>query len=300
VTLLEMIKRREKAKREQLHLTIEIYEKRYQARDFSGQLLAEYSSNAAKQTRYDRFGKNSSVPFNSKLSFHRPAFAPIYANQYSASSSSAVPSGQGSSQWQVSSSAHYANSQYHHHHHHHAGGSSMKRERDADLGASGTATGSRKEKRQYKKRKHKIQREKQSHHHHYQPAASKWSNQLFGVIRKFHPVLTHFSFADIPVSTPVPTIMNIESMLSSDEDEFGGGNVPIAAESDDEGVYSFKRSRTCQYHKVERLLHGDFLVSLFSNKKKTCYVLVSSPKAAIGRGKIRPTMVLAMRSIGSR
>jgi enhancer of polycomb-like protein len=178
VTLLEMIKRREKAKREQLHLTIEIYEKRYQARDFSGQLLAEYSSNAAKQTRYGRFAKNSTVPpLNSKLSFHRPAFAPIYANQYSASSSSAVPSGQGSSQWQVSSSAHYANSQYHHHHH--AGSSSMKRERDADLGASGTATGSRKEKRQYKKRKHKIQREKQSHHHHYQPAASELTCQSY-------------------------------------------------------------------------------------------------------------------------
>jgi hypothetical protein len=47
-----MIKRREKAKREQLHLTIEIYEKRYQARDYSGQLLAEYSNNLAKQSRY--------------------------------------------------------------------------------------------------------------------------------------------------------------------------------------------------------------------------------------------------------
>lgn len=44
VTLLEMVKRREKTKREQLHLTIEIFEKRYQAGDFSGQILAEVSA----------------------------------------------------------------------------------------------------------------------------------------------------------------------------------------------------------------------------------------------------------------
>lgn len=47
-----MIKRREKTKREHLHLSVEIVEKRYQARDFSGQLLAEYSSNAIRSTRY--------------------------------------------------------------------------------------------------------------------------------------------------------------------------------------------------------------------------------------------------------
>lgn len=48
VKLLEMVKRREKTKRDELQLSIEIYEKRYQAKDFSGQLLAEYTSSATK------------------------------------------------------------------------------------------------------------------------------------------------------------------------------------------------------------------------------------------------------------
>ncbi|KAE8751932.1 hypothetical protein FOCC_FOCC001409 [Frankliniella occidentalis] len=67
VTLLEMVKRREKTKRELLHLTVEVYEKRYQAGDFSGQLLADVS--ALKSYQHPR-----------------PAFAPIFPNQYSISS----------------------------------------------------------------------------------------------------------------------------------------------------------------------------------------------------------------------
>ncbi|XP_021926420.1 enhancer of polycomb homolog 1 isoform X2 [Zootermopsis nevadensis] len=60
VTLLELVKRREKTKREHLHLTVEIYEKRYQASDFSGQMLAEVSA----------------------LKTPRPAFAPLFTNQF--------------------------------------------------------------------------------------------------------------------------------------------------------------------------------------------------------------------------
>ncbi|XP_076241435.1 enhancer of Polycomb [Calliopsis andreniformis] len=60
VTLLEMVKRREKTKREHLHLTIEVYEKRYQAQDFNGQILAEVSA----------------------LKTPRPAFAPLFTNQF--------------------------------------------------------------------------------------------------------------------------------------------------------------------------------------------------------------------------
>lgn len=55
VTLLEMIKRREKTKREHVHLGIEIFEKRYQAKDFNGYLLAEYTNNAMKNTRFATF-----------------------------------------------------------------------------------------------------------------------------------------------------------------------------------------------------------------------------------------------------
>lgn len=52
VTLLEMIKRREKTKREHVHLGIEIFEKRYQAKDFNGCLLNEFTNNAVKSSRY--------------------------------------------------------------------------------------------------------------------------------------------------------------------------------------------------------------------------------------------------------
>ncbi|KAF8778161.1 enhancer of polycomb homolog 1-like [Argiope bruennichi] len=58
VTLLELVKRREKTKRELLHLTVEIMEKRYQAQDFSGQLLAEVS--AIKHQRQSFIPVNSS------------------------------------------------------------------------------------------------------------------------------------------------------------------------------------------------------------------------------------------------
>ncbi|KAL9698931.1 hypothetical protein quinque_002372 [Culex quinquefasciatus] len=34
---------------EQLHISIEVYEKRYQAHDFAGQILAEFASNATKR-----------------------------------------------------------------------------------------------------------------------------------------------------------------------------------------------------------------------------------------------------------
>ncbi|TKS66716.1 Enhancer of polycomb -like protein 2 [Collichthys lucidus] len=43
VTILEMIKRREKSKRELLHLTLEVVERRYQMGDFSGDALREVS-----------------------------------------------------------------------------------------------------------------------------------------------------------------------------------------------------------------------------------------------------------------
>jgi len=46
-----MVKRREKMKKDELQMSIEIYEKRYQAKDFSGQLLAEYTASTTK-TRY--------------------------------------------------------------------------------------------------------------------------------------------------------------------------------------------------------------------------------------------------------
>ncbi|CAH0550063.1 unnamed protein product [Brassicogethes aeneus] len=60
VTLLELVKRREKIKREHVHLTIEVFEKRYQAKDFSGAIMAEASA----------------------IKSSRPAFTPIFHNNY--------------------------------------------------------------------------------------------------------------------------------------------------------------------------------------------------------------------------
>lgn len=71
VTLLEMVKRREKTKREHLHLTIEVFEKRYQAGDFNGQIMAEVM--AMKNTRPSYISVNNSQLSRqeSRLSKHR-------------------------------------------------------------------------------------------------------------------------------------------------------------------------------------------------------------------------------------
>nr|XP_023019140.1 enhancer of polycomb homolog 1 [Leptinotarsa decemlineata] len=60
VTLLELVKRREKIKREYVHLTVEVFEKRFQAKDFSGTVMAEASA----------------------IKSSRPAFTPIFHNHY--------------------------------------------------------------------------------------------------------------------------------------------------------------------------------------------------------------------------
>lgn len=74
----------------------------------------------------------------------RPAFAPLYSNQYYHNASSNLASH--STQW--NSSQNYPSIHLNHHH--------LQNKRDFD-GMS--TSSSRKEKRQYKKRKHKVQRE---------------------------------------------------------------------------------------------------------------------------------------------
>lgn len=148
VKLLEMVKRREKMKKDDLQLNIEIYEKRYQAKDFSGQLMSEYTAVATK-SRYEFKFKSQ---FDNKLSqklfvLCRPAFAPLYSNQYYNHHLSSNSISQ-NNQWNNSSSQNYANMHLNHHH--------LQNKRDFD-GMS--TSSSRKEKRQYKKRKHKTQRE---------------------------------------------------------------------------------------------------------------------------------------------
>ncbi|ESO87683.1 hypothetical protein LOTGIDRAFT_127385 [Lottia gigantea] len=52
VTLLEVIKRREKSKKEILQLTIEVLEKRYHAEDFNGTLLSEAEAERSKHPSF--------------------------------------------------------------------------------------------------------------------------------------------------------------------------------------------------------------------------------------------------------
>ncbi|KAL7047734.1 hypothetical protein ACKWTF_003091 [Chironomus riparius] len=169
VKLLEMVKRREKMKKDELQMSIEIYEKRYQAKDFSGQLLAEYTASTTKS---------------------RPAFAPLYSNQYYHHNSSSNLVSQ-NNQW--NSSQNFASMHLNHHH--------LQNKRDFD-GMS--TSSSRKEKRQYKKRKHKTQRE---------------------VIKPSEPYDEMFSSDDEDLSTQLG-----------------------ASESEDEGIYPFRRNRNCNYY----------------------------------------------------
>ncbi|XP_065167332.1 enhancer of polycomb homolog 1 [Atheta coriaria] len=60
VSLLEFIKKREKTKRELMQLTVDVYEKRFHAKDFSGAIAAEFAAQKAS----------------------RPAFTPIFQNNY--------------------------------------------------------------------------------------------------------------------------------------------------------------------------------------------------------------------------
>ena len=143
-----MVKRREKMKKDDLQLNIEVYEKRYQAKDYSGQLVSEYTAVATKSRYVDTSRKRrGDKVLMAQNSHFRPAFAPLYSNQYYNHHSSSNLISQ-NNQWNNSSSQNYPNMHLNHHH--------LQNKRDFD-GMS--TSSSRKEKRQYKKRKHKAPRE---------------------------------------------------------------------------------------------------------------------------------------------
>jgi enhancer of polycomb-like protein len=130
-------------KKDDLQLSIDIYEKRYQAKDFTGQLLQEYTAATTKSRYLIKFSDMKLSILTYSIIF-RPAFAPLYSNQYYHNTSSNLVSH--STQW--NSSQNYPSIHLNHHH--------LQNKRDFD-GMS--TSSSRKEKRQYKKRKHKTQRE---------------------------------------------------------------------------------------------------------------------------------------------
>lgn len=140
-----MVKRREKMKKDDLQLSIDIYDKRFQSKDFTGQLLAEYTA-ATTKTRYFYIIRLNLSKMYWKFTHSRPAFAPIYSNQFYHHTTSNLASH--SNQWNsTSSTQNYSGIHLNHH---------LQSKRDFD-GMS--TSSSRKEKRQYKKRKHKAQRE---------------------------------------------------------------------------------------------------------------------------------------------
>uniref|UniRef100_A0A1B0G767 Enhancer of polycomb-like protein n=1 Tax=Glossina morsitans morsitans TaxID=37546 RepID=A0A1B0G767_GLOMM len=252
-TVLEMVKRREKTKREQLHLSIEIFEKRVQLKDFSGALLSELSATL----------KNT-----------RPAFAPLYANQYShhhhSSSSGGTPTavvpgasssaaglcnvmgssgglltsvsnvsvgGGGGASHLYSSASQYLNS--------------------ANIAMDALNTGSRKEKRQYKKRKHKIPRDKQQLQQQQQylagigvmPAsASSTAGGLVGstsmtgsaVHHHHHHLPHHLHPLHRQSSSPAPNESNIET----EEEDLAH---KVGSESEEEAPFAFRRKQGCDY-----------------------------------------------------
>ncbi|XP_064470691.1 enhancer of polycomb homolog 1-like [Ornithodoros turicata] len=71
VTLLEMVKRREKTKREHLHLTIEVFEKRYQVGDFSGQIMAEVMAMKNSRPSYISVNNSHVSRQEARISKHR-------------------------------------------------------------------------------------------------------------------------------------------------------------------------------------------------------------------------------------
>ncbi|XP_023303869.2 uncharacterized protein LOC111685819 isoform X3 [Lucilia cuprina] len=233
-TVLEMVKRREKTKREQLHLSIEIFEKRVQLKDFSGALLSELSATL----------KNA-----------RPAFAPLYANQYShhSSSSGATPTAVVPS---VASSAGGLNNVM--------GTTNLLTPGSA---ADGINSGSRKEKRQYKKRKHKVPRDKQQLHQQQQqqhlqqqqqylagigviPASAATGAALGGNVAggvggltgtAAHPHLPHhLHHLHRQSSSPAPNESNIET----EEEDLAH---KIGSESEEEAPFAFRRKQGCDY-----------------------------------------------------
>jgi hypothetical protein len=209
-----MVKRREKMKKDELQLNIDVYEKRYQAKDFAGQLLAEYTAVTTKSryTPSSLIKLQSKITFSSSLPIFRPAFAPLYSNQYYHHTTSNLASH--SNQWNSSQS--YSSGAHLNHH--------LQNKRDFD-GMS--TSSSRKEKRQYKKR-HKPQREK--------VIKQGWkafkSNKFF--------ILYQISSSFIAET--------YDGIFSSDDEDLS--TQLGASESEDEGIYPFRRNRNCNYFKV--------------------------------------------------
>ncbi|XP_066484300.1 enhancer of polycomb homolog 1 isoform X2 [Tiliqua scincoides] len=97
VTILEMIKRREKSKRELLHLTLEIMEKRYNLGDYNGEIMSEQEKADAIRPKRKYEKKPKAVPSSAAAAATQqtPAVLPVFnakdMNQYDFPSSDEEP-----------------------------------------------------------------------------------------------------------------------------------------------------------------------------------------------------------------
>lgn len=110
-----------------------------------------------------------------------------------------------------------------------------------------STSSSRKEKRQYKKRKHKAQRE---------PVIKQGSKCFFSI-----NFITNFYFN---------TTETYDGLFSSDDEDL---STQLASESEDEGIYPFRRNRNCNYFKV--------ILTLFYGCKKVNFISIFSPTLQI-------------------
>jgi hypothetical protein len=200
--------------------------------------------------------------------YFRPAFAPLYPNQYHHQHSTNLASSQ-HNQWNSSSSQHYGT--LHHNHHHHL----QNNKRDLD-GMS--TSSSRKEKRQYKKRKHKAPRE------------SKPSKDIRSIPTNVH----------LNSSRSVFAVESYDGFFSSDEEDIH--NQMVASESEDDGsAYPFRRNKNCDYYKVCLLPLSQIAIVFIYVWNKIRFINFSRKPIVlvIGHGNLVRKMELPIRNIVS-
>lgn len=188
-----------------------------------------------------RYSRCLQINFNKKkfLWSRRPAFAPIYANQYSSQQSNQAWTNAGS-QYHSLAVGNNASS-----------GSAQINKRGGSDGDAALANNIRKEKRQYKKRKHKNQRDKPPY-----PTPGNL-NTIIHSANKHRRI----SFANLFVFFFFLLILGptADAMVSSDEEEQAANNNTnsnsssnnhLRHETEDDGLFPFRRSNANQYHRV--------------------------------------------------
>lgn len=168
----------------------------------------------------------------------RPAFAPLYGNQYSSQQSNQTWSNSGSQYHSIASGNNASSG---------LTTATINKRGNADID-SNLANNNRKEKRQYKKRKHKNQRDKPPY-----STPGHFTKQKFIRILQFHLRTANtnlsylFSLFYIQICLGPP----IDPMASSDEDEpVANNNNHLGHETEEECLFPFRRNNTNQYHRV--------------------------------------------------